>query len=138
MKKATNTRSTRKRKTVGNVKSRARKTLTETKLNENVFIIFMVFMVFVVFITYIVDSNKKDYNIKNGTIDAKEIFGELPKDFTDYNDISNNNVFGNAKVSRNVYYSMVLARKLELYKNGDITEEEYVKNVKKYNSLINK
>lgn len=138
MKKATNTRSTRKRKTVGNVKSRARKTLTETKLNENVFIIFMVFMVFVVFITYIVDSNKKEYNIKNGTIDAKEIFGELPKDFTDYNDISNNNVFGNAKVSRNVYYSMVLARKLELYKNGDITEEEYVKNVKKYNSLINK
>ena len=138
MKKATNTRSTRKRKTVGNVKSRARKTLTETKLNENVFIIFMVFMVFVVFITYIVDSNKKEYNIKNGTIDAKEIFGELPKDFADYNDISNNNVFGNAKVSRNVYYSMVLARKLELYKNGDITEEEYVKNVKKYNSLINK
>lgn len=138
MKKATNTRSTRKRKTVGNVKSRARKTLTETKLNENVFIIFMVFMVFIVFITYIVDSNKKEYNIKNGTIDAKEIFGELPKDFTDYNDISNNNVFGNAKVSRNVYYSMVLARKLELYKNGDITEEEYVKNVKKYNSLINK
>ena len=107
MKKATNTRSTRKRKTVGNVKSRARKTLTETKLNENVFIIFMVFMVFVVFITYIVDSNKKEYNIKNGTIDAKEIFGELPKDFADYNDISNNNVFGNAKVSRNVYYSMI-------------------------------
>lgn len=139
MKKATNTRSTRKRKTVGNVRSKARKTLfTEAKLNENIFIIFMAFMVFVVFITYIVDSNKKEYDIKNGTIDAKEIFGELPKDFSDYNDIADNNVFGNTKVSRNVYYSMVLARKLELYKNGDITKEEYVRNVKKYNALINK
>ena len=136
MKKATNTRSTRKRKPASNVKSKVRKTLlAETKLNENVFIIFMVFMVFIVFMTYVIDGNRKEENIKNGVINTKEIFGELPKDFSDYSD---NNVFGNAKVSRNVYYSMVLARKLELYKSGDITKEEYVKNVKKYNQLINK
>jgi uncharacterized membrane protein len=127
-------KTTKRRRTP--VKNNKKKLLTEVKLNENVFIIFMIFMVFIVFMTYVIDSNKKEYNIKNGEVNSKEIFGEVPTNFNDYDE--DNNVFSNIKISRNVYYSMVLARKLELYKNGDITKEEYLKNVKKYNSLINK
>lgn len=127
-------KTTKRRRT--SAKNNKKKLLTEVKLNENVFIIFMIFMVFIVFITYVIDSNKKEYNIKNGEVSSKEIFGEIPTNFDDYNE--DNNVFGNNNVSKKVYYSLVLSRKYELYKNGEISKEEYVGCVRKYNRLINK
>lgn len=127
-------KTTKRRKTP--TKNNKKKLLTEVKLNENVFIIFMIFMVFIVFMTYVIDSNKKEYNIKNGEVSSKDIFGEIPANFDDYSE--NNNVFGNNDVSKKVYYSLVLSRKYELYKNGEISKEEYVNNVRKYNRLVNK
>ena len=129
-------KTTRTRKRTSAKNNNKKKIFTETKLNENVFIIFMIFMVFVVFMTYVIDSNKKEYNIKNGEVSSKDIFGEVPTNFNDYS--KDNNVFGNNEVSKKVYYSLVLSRKYELYKNNEISKEEYINCVRKYNRLINK
>lgn len=129
-------KTTKRRRTPAKKNNNKKKLLTEVKLNENVFIIFMIFMVFIIFMTYVIDSNKKEYNIKNGEVSSKEIFCEIPSNFDDYSE--EDNVFGNNNVSKKVYYSLVLSRKYELYKNGEISKEEYVNNVRKYNRLVNK